>query len=842
MKTWKVTASVLLLLCSSTVASYDWEAYPRLPRAVAGSFVGHHNGYLMVAGGAYFPLSLFQGGEKVWVDDFYRFYPDSGRWQMLEPLEDPLAYGASVSTPDGILIMGGHNHNGVSDRVIRIRFSEHQTQRDTLPSLPHPCTMMSATILDNQVYVAGGQNNLSAGNALKTFWTLNLETPQTGWRVLESWPGPRRILPVVVAQNGRVYLISGCELISGPDGKTTRRFLSDAFAYQPGEGWHHVSPPPHPVAGAPAVAQGPSHVVVFGGDTGAHFNQAWALEDRHPGFSREVWAFNTITKTWARMDTVPRSVVTTTAVHYDDGIVIPGGEDRPGHRSPEVWTARPIAPQNSFGLINSLVLGFYLLALVLMGGYFSRREKTTDDFFLGGRRIPWWAAGISIYGTQLSAITFMAVPAKAFATNWVFFMNAFTIVLVAPFVVYYYLPFFRRLQVTTAYEYLEKRFNLPVRLFGSTAFMLFQLGRMGIVIFLPAIALSTVTGIPIVLCILIMGILSTLYTVLGGIEAVIWTDVLQVVVLVGGALLSLVVITSGVKVGFFDLLLQGVEDQKFHMINWSWDLTTASIGVMVFGTFLNNLIPYTSDQTVIQRYLTTRDERQAARSIWTNAALAIPSTVLFFLLGTALYVFYKHHAAQMDMTIPVDAIFPWFITTQLPAGLSGLVIAGLFAAAMSSLDSSMNSISTALMTDFIRRFRASRSGWQDLVQARWLTALVGFIGTVSALLMASFEIQSLWDLFFQILGLLGSSLAGIFILGIFTRRAHGRGVLVGAITSAVVLYMVQVYTTIHFMLYAAVGILSCVLVGYISSVVLPAEEAKNELNIHDLRGKQVEDR
>jgi SSS family transporter len=795
----------------------------------------------MVAGGAYFPSSLFKGGEKAWVDDIYRFHPDSGRWQTLEPLEIPSAYGASVSTPEGILFIGGHNRNGVSDRVIRFRCSEHQIQRDTLPSLPHSCTMMSAAVLDDRVYVAGGQKDVPDESALGTFWTLDLETPQSGWRALEPWPGPPRILPVLISQNGQIYLISGCELIAGPDGKTTRRFLTDAYSYRPGEGWHHVAPAPHPMAGAPAVAQGPSHIVVFGGDTGEHFNEVWELKNRHPGFSREVWGFNTITNTWVCKDTLPQSVVTTTAVHYDGGVVIPGGEDRPGHRSPAVWMARPRAPQNSFGLINSLVLGFYLLALVLMGGYFSRREKTTDDFFLGGRRIPWWAAGISIYGTQLSAITFMAVPAKAFATNWVFFMNAFTIVLVAPVVVYYYLPFFRRLQVTTAYEYLEKRFNLPVRLFGSTAFILFQLGRIGIVIFLPAIALSTVTGIPIALCILMMGILSTLYTVLGGIEAVIWTDVLQVVVLVGGALLSLVVITLGMEGGFFDLLLQGADDEKFHMINWSWDLTTASIGVMVFGTFLNNLIPYTSDQTVIQRYLTTRDEKQAARSIWTNAALAIPSTLLFFLLGTALYVFYKHHAAQMDMTIPVDAVFPWFITTQLPAGLSGLVIAGLFAAAMSSLDSSMNSISTALMTDFIRRFRAARSGWQDLVQARWLTALIGLIGTASALLMASFEIKSLWDLFFQILGLLGSSLAGIFVLGIFTRRAHGRGALVGAIASAVVLLMVQVYTTIHFMLYAAVGILSCVLVGYLFSVVLPADEPKNELNIYDLHGKHVED-
>ena len=179
-----------------------------------------------------------------------------------------------------------------------------------------------------------------------------------------------------------------------------------------------------------------------------------------------------------------------------------------------------------------------MLSLVVMGFYFSRREKGTDDFFLGGKRIPWWAAGLSIFGTQLSAITFMAIPAKAFATDWLYVLLTVGILAVCPVIIICFLPFFRRLNVTSAYEYLELRFNLPVRLYGSASFLFFQLGRMSIVVLLPAIALSAVTGLNVYMCIIVMGVLCTLYTVLGGIEAVIWTDVIQVIVLMGGTFLS----------------------------------------------------------------------------------------------------------------------------------------------------------------------------------------------------------------------------------------------------------------------------------------------------------------
>jgi len=489
----------------------------------------------------------------------------------------------------------------------------------------------------------------------------------------------------------------------------------------------------------------------------------------------------------------------------------------------------------SFGLANYLALVLYLALLLAGGAYFARREKGTRDFFLGGQRVRWWAAGISIFGTQLSAITFMAIPAKAYDTDWSYILIHITIVLVAPLVVFFYLPFFRRLNLTTAYEYLEKRFNVAVRLLGAIAFCLMQFGRLGIVLFLPAIALSTVTNFNIYVCILIMGVVCTIYTTLGGIEAVIWTDVFQVAVLLGGALLSLVIIASRVEGGVAHIADVALQENKFNIVNLTWDYATASVWVIFLGNLFSNLIPYSADQTVVQRYLTTPSEKQAAGAIWTNAAMTLPVATVFFFLGTALYVFYRAHPHRLHSDLATDAILPWFIVHELPGGVAGLVVAAIFAAAMSSLDSSLNSMATVLVTDFYHRFRPSATDRARLWLARISTILLGVLGTGCALIMATYPIKSLWDLFLILLGLLGSGLAGIFALGIFTRRATGVGAMSGLFSSTGTLCLVRQCTRVHFFLYGAIGITTCVGVGYLASLILGGRQlCPRSLTVHGL--------
>ncbi len=490
----------------------------------------------------------------------------------------------------------------------------------------------------------------------------------------------------------------------------------------------------------------------------------------------------------------------------------------------------------ALSVFDIAVLIVYLTILAGMGVYFARRRRDSGDYFLAGQKIPWWAAGLSLLGTSLSAITFMAIPAKAYQTDWVYLLGNLMIVAVAPPVIWWYLPFYRRLKVTSAYEYLELRFGLATRLVGSATFLLFQLGRMGIVVYLPALALSTVSGWNIYACIVAIGLLATFYTTLGGIEAVIWTDVVQVVVLLGGVAVSFVVILMKVPGGAAEIYSTGLAAGKLHTVNLTWDVATASLWVVVLGNFFKFLIPYSSDQAVIQRYLTTSNEQDAARGIWLNALASAPIWAAFFALGTCLWAFYEAFPERRNPTGHPDEIFAWFIVNELPHGLAGLLVAALFAASMSSLDSSINSMSTALTTDFYGRLSKSSSDAARLRIARIATVVFGIVGTLTAVWLAWLGTKSVWDQFLKIMGLFGGGLAGMFVAGIFTRRAHQTGVLIGFAVSAAILYWASATGAVHFFLYGGIGILTCSIVGWFASLVL-THHPKNidGLTIHSLR-------
>ncbi len=865
----------------------SWERLPDLPPlpgqavqpGLAGAFAGSHNGVLIVAGGTNFPDALpWDGGKKVWYDDIYvleKTDGDSLEWRISDQarLPRPLAYGASVTIPGGVICIGGNDQEQCYPEVFLLRRDSDagQITREHFPPLPVPLANMAAAIAYNVVYVAGGQEQISGAAAANHFFALDLSqrgSENFAWQTLESWPGPPRILPVMAAQSDGsgqcIYLFSGRDIASG---KATVP-LADAYKYSPDTGtWQRIADIapdgewPRCVMAGTGIESGAYHILIAGGADGTLFrcleqldkaitgeinnNHADSLRavqreilEHHPGFSRDILAYNTVTDTWATAGLLPTgSHVTTSAVRWDGGIVIPGGEIRPGVRTPRVWKAEPL-PTGGYGAVNFAVLIVYFPLLVSMGVYFSRRERSTDDFFKAGGRIPWWAAGISIFGTQLSAVTFMAIPAKTYATDWRYFMYNMSIVMVAPLIVLLFLPFFRRLNITTAYEYLELRFNAAARLISSLMFIAFQLSRIGIVMFLPSIALSVVTGINVYVCILVMGALSITYTVLGGIEAVIWTDVLQVIVLFGGVIISLGVVLFSLGGSVTDSIATAVSQGKLHTFDFSFDITAPSLWVVVVGGIAANIVSYGSDQTVIQRYLTTRDEQSAARSVWTNAVLTIPSAFLFFGMGTALYLYYRAFPDAVNPTLAnPDAIFPWYIVNTLPAGVSGLLISALFAAAMSSLDSSMNSVATAVTTDFYQRFRNATDDHQRLSFARKVTAIVGIAGTAIAIVLAGWSIQSLFDQFISFLGLFTGGLGGLFLLGMSTRRANGPGAVTGLAASAVVQFFVGRYTSIHPTFYPVTGLATCFFVGYAASFVLQSTRKSIEgLTVYKQQG------
>jgi len=319
-------------------------------------------------------------------------------------------------------------------------------------------------------------------------------------------------------------------------------------------------------------------------------------------------------------------------------------------------------------------------------------------------------------------------------------------------------------------------------------------------------------------CIALMGVVSLVYTMLGGIEAVIWTDVMQVIVLLGGAILSLLLIIFKIDGGFSSIVEIASESHKFNVFDLTLSLKQPTVWVMLLGGIFANITTYGTDQTMVQRYMTTKTQKEANKSVWTNAVLTIPATLIFFFVGTVLFVFYKSFPAELNPTFQNnDAIFPWYIASQLPAGISGLLIAGIFAAAMSSLSSSMNSAATAYATDIHFRFGWSKQTNQ-LKLARIATFVVGISGTLFAFMMATMEIQSLWDEFQKVLGLVIGSLGGVFLLGILSKRANAPGVLIGLGISIVVQIFMGVFQPVHLLLYASTGFISCYIAGYLASL------------------------
>ncbi len=487
--------------------------------------------------------------------------------------------------------------------------------------------------------------------------------------------------------------------------------------------------------------------------------------------------------------------------------------------------------KEGFSWADIIVIILYFAALLCIGVFFSKRQKNANDYFKGGERIPWWAAGLSLFGTALSAITFMAIPAKAFSTDWSYMLFNVGIVLVAPVIMFIFIPFFRKLDITTAYQYLEIRFNSLIRVICSLAFIIFQVGRMGVVLFLPAIAINIVTGFNIFLCIALMGVFSILYTRMGGIEAVVWTDALQVVILLGGAIFAIFHIVAQIPGGWSETMTIAIDCSKLNLGDCSFDFTNPTVWTVLIATCFTNLTMYGTDQSMVQRYLTTSSKKAAQKSVLTNALLTIPATIIFFFIGTVLFVFYKTYPTELSPAMEnVDAVFPYYIYTKLPKGLIGLLISGIFAAAMSTLSGSMNSAATAFEVDIrpklfpksVMATGADDKRW-ELKRAKKTTMIIGVLSLLFAFLMATWDINSLWDEFNTILGLILGSMGGLFFLGMVTKRASAKGALIGMVVSIIVQALVARYTPVYLLLYTTVGFVTCFVVGYVASLFFPTK-------------------
>jgi len=357
---------------------------------------------------------------------------------------------------------------------------------------------------------------------------------------------------------------------------------------------------------------------------------------------------------------------------------------------------------------------------------------------------------------------------------------------------------------------------------ASGIFIVFMVARTALVLFLPSLALTTVTGIDIYICIILMGVITIIYCTMGGVEAVIWGDVVQGFVLMSGAILAVIFLIKGTEGGVNKLIDITIDHNKMRTFNMALSFTSATFWVVLLGGLANNLISYSSDQTVIQRYLTTKDEQSAGRSIIMNGILSIVVSLVFYFIGTALFAFYKTNPDQLNISMSnPDSIFPHFIMTKMPQGIAGIMIAAIFAATMSTVSSSINSLSTAFTTDFYQRWVKNKPDEHFLKVARLTGIILGSLGVGLAIMMAMWNILSLFDYFNYILGLLASGLGGLFFMGIFIPRIKGNASIVGFLGGFLTVLIVRSQTDIHLMLYGFIGMVSSICIGFIFSYILP---------------------
>jgi N-acetylneuraminic acid mutarotase len=317
--------------------SHHWTRLPPIPdrEGFAGSFAGVSGGALIVAGGSNFPdRRPWEGGTKVWHDSVFVLEKPDGAWKLAGKLPQPLGYGVSATTKDGIVCAGGSNAQGHHAQVFRLIWRNGKLATLPLPPLPQPCANMSGAVVGDTLYVAGGLATPDATTALKTFWSLNLANTKPGWRELETWPGRERMLAAAGACAGSFFFFSGAALRAGADGKPVREWLKDAYRYTPRQGWRRIADLPRVSVAAPSPAL---NLHVIGGDDGAQVNTP---PTAHRGFPRDVLAYDAKNDMWSVAGKVPFSLVTTTSVEWNSRVVVPGGEARPGVRSPEVWFSR----------------------------------------------------------------------------------------------------------------------------------------------------------------------------------------------------------------------------------------------------------------------------------------------------------------------------------------------------------------------------------------------------------------------------------------------------------------------------------------------------------------------
>jgi N-acetylneuraminic acid mutarotase len=335
--------AVALLWTLSAAAAAGWHDLPALPQALGGQTAGVSHGALLVVGGSRFDRPPYDGGTREWMDTLHVLAPGAAAWRTF-PMGAPRAYACAVSYQDSVYVVGGANAEGALASVLRIEWQNGRPSIEAAPALPHALTQHGCALSGSRLYVLGGLTTVTGTTASASLLMLDLADRRKGWSELEPLPAAGRILPACGVLGSAFYVFGGAELGPGANGQPVRRYRKDAWRYEVGQGWRAAAPLPRPVVAAPAVAISPAALAVFGGDDGALDGRAAELRERHPGFSRSTLVYDAGRDVWTEGPALPVGLVTTAAVHWQSRIVIPGGEDRPGHRSARVPSIEGLRP------------------------------------------------------------------------------------------------------------------------------------------------------------------------------------------------------------------------------------------------------------------------------------------------------------------------------------------------------------------------------------------------------------------------------------------------------------------------------------------------------------------
>ena len=465
-------------------------------------------------------------------------------------------------------------------------------------------------------------------------------------------------------------------------------------------------------------------------------------------------------------------------------------------------------------IFDLAIILVYLIGMVVVGIYFSRKNKSAEQFTKASGLIPGWAIGLSIYATFLSSNTFLGVPGKAYGGNWNSFVFSLSMPLAAWVASRFFVPFYRHTGEVSAYTHLEKRFGPWARTYAVVCFLLTQLARMGSIFFGIALSLQALTGYSMETVMVVTGICIIIYTVLGGMEAVIWTEVVQGVIKTLGAILIIYLIVADMPGGIAKIMEIGQSDHKFSLGSLAPDFTQATFWVVLLYGFFINLNNFGMDQNYVQRYHTARSAKEAAKSVWLCVGLYLPASLLFFIIGTCLYAYYDLHpeliqsiknqvaleklpatatageiarmAASLQPADYGDKVMPHFMVTKIPAGLVGLIVSAILSAAMSTISSGMNASATVFSEDIFKRYiNHGLNDKKGLLVLHLATVVFGLLGMGTGIAMIG--VKSVLDIWWELSGIFAAGMLGLFLLGIISRQSQNAEALTATILGVLVI-------------------------------------------------------